>query len=151
MKHLNQSLGDLFAQPKAAGRFMPGVSMPNVTSGSPLAATLRDSYQSRGKGRGHGTQVTIPSTYYGSQEQMEPDGVGDGNNSLAGNRFPVEPSTPMPTPVPTPTGTPTGTPRAAPAPKAIGQPVPKDGQTQRSQPANPPSIYENGMYWKLLG
>jgi len=159
MKHLNQSLGDLFAQPKAAGVFMPGLPTPTqATLGSPPVSALRDSYQNRGKGHGHGTQVSIPSTET-LQEPLEHDGVGDGYNSQAGNRFVDPPTPPMLQPVVTPTGTPNGTPiarpkvgpKAPPAPPALVQPAPKNGQPQHSQPANPPSIYENGVYWKLLG
>ena len=159
MKHLNQSLGDLFAQPKAAGVFMPGLPTPTqATLGSPPVSALRDSYQNRGKGHGHGTQVSIPSTE-NLQEPLEHDGVGDGYNSQAGNRFVDPPTPPMLQPVVTPTGTPNGTPiarpkvgpKAPPAPPALVQPAPKNGQPQHSQPANPPSIYENGVYWKLLG
>ena len=134
------SLGELFPQPKAAGMFTPG--LPRPVSSTPDAESKRHAFQSRGKGG-----VKVPSSF------VEPnlnDGLGNGwNNSQ--NCFSGG-GTPRDSPMISPQAC-HGQPSSKAAP-----PTPPPPPVAKSPPAvvppkveKPVSIYDDGMYWKLLG
>ena len=143
------SLGDLFQQPVATGCFAPGLPPSEPPKKSPSVASLktptaeerRAQYQNRSSPTG-----PTPSP-------MEHDGVGDGNNPEAGNRFacltPVSlqfsPSPPLESqPVPK---------APAPAtPPSFPEPNPPAIAPADAEPANTGTggVYDNGMYWKSL-
>lgn len=158
------NLGDIFAQPKAAGVFMPG--LPSAPGGSrpaasPDAAALRAAYQQR-------QPESVPSTYYAPS--VAPEGVGNGHHS-EGNHFPGLGSPVPPTPqresleeTPGPTELDATTPEESTTTPALeGHTMPAENhqppaaaaaaKPEASQPpakTKPVSVYDNGMYWKLL-
>lgn len=134
-------LGDLFAMPKAAGLFVPGCP-ERVPSASPCAPTpdaeaMRQNYQGK-------RNYSVPSSYVPSPSPAHEvnDGWGQGLESAScpPTRLELEPSETSPK-CPAP---------SVPNVSAPNRPAPVQQPQQKPQ-SKPVSIYDDGMYWKLLG
>ena len=153
------NLGELFQQPVLAsgGLFAPG-HPPGHVLVSPKADDRRAAYQVK-KNIPHSATMILGDQSPVSPEQ--PDGVGDGHHSH--NKFPDE--TPPPDakfmedtlPDDTESELPPGSPEHVeapppPAPEGSGATaVPKPGgESKRYLDENGKTIYQNGLYWKLL-
>ena len=127
--------------PKAAGLFVPGCP-ERVPSASPCAPTpdaeaMRQNYQGK-------RNYSVPSSYVPSPSPAHEvnDGWGQGLESAScpPTRLELEPSETSPK-CPAP---------SVPNVSAPNRPAPVQQPQQKPQ-SKPVSIYDDGMYWKLLG
>ena len=129
--------------PKAAGLFVPGcperVPLASPCAPTPDAETMRKNYQGK---RHH----WVPSSYVPSPSPAEAYDVNDGwgqgleSASCPPTRLELESSATSPK----------GPAPSVPDVSAPKQPAPVQ-QPQQKPASKPVSIYDDGMYWKLLG